>query len=76
MEKQAEYRKARAIIATCVDNRGVEGQLSVGARYEVQAVTRYGGDTYYKLRNDSGDLATYGAHRFDERVEVQTWLVE
>lgn len=66
---RAEYRKARHVIVTCTDNRDVEGQLSVGSRYEVQGITRYGSDSYYKLRNNSGDLAQYGTHRFDVRPE-------
>lgn len=69
MEKQDEYRKARAIIVTCVDNRGVEGQLSVGSRYKAQGVNRGGSYLYYTLRNDFGDLVNYGEHRFDTRAE-------
>lgn len=67
MEKQAEYRKARAIIVTCIDNQGVEGQLSVGAHYKAQGVYRCDSYLYYTLRNDFGDLVNYGAHRFDTR---------
>lgn len=70
MAKQAECRRARIIIVTCTDNLEVEGQLSVGSRYEVQAVTRYGSNAYYRVRNDSGDLASYGTHRFDVQVEA------
>lgn len=68
---EVEYRKARLVIVTCADNRDVEGQLSVGSRYEVQGITRYGSDSYYKLRNDSGDLAQHGTHRFDTQVESE-----
>lgn len=67
VEKQAEYRKARIVVVTCTDNRDVEGQLSVGSRYEVQSVIRYGAEAYYQIRNDGGDLASYGTHRFDVR---------
>lgn len=70
VENQAEYRKARAIIVTCVDNQDVEGQLSIGSQYEVQGITHYGSDSYYKLRNDCGDLADYGHHRFNTQVEA------
>lgn len=71
MPKQDERpRTVRRIVVTCTDNLEVEGQLSVGSHYEVQAVTRYGSDAYYKLRNDSGDLANYGTHRFDTQVEA------
>lgn len=70
MAKQAEYRKARIIIVTCVDDHGVEGQLSVGAHYKAQGVHRSGSYLYYTLRNDFGDLVNYGEHRFDTQVEV------
>lgn len=76
MAKQAECRRARIVVVTCTDNRDVEGQLSIGSQYEVQGITRYGSDSYYKLRNDYGDLANYGAHRFGMRVEEQPWHVE
>lgn len=70
-EKRSERQRVyRRVVVTCTDNLEVEGQLSVGSRYEVQAVTRYGSDAYYKLRNDSGDLASYGMHRFDTQVEA------
>lgn len=68
---EPKCRAVRRIVVTCTDNLEVEGQLSVGSRYEVQGITRYGSDSYYKLRNDSGDLAQYGTHRFDTQVESE-----
>lgn len=70
VENQAECRRVQTVIVTCVDNRGVEGQLSIGSQYEVQGITRYGSDSYYKLRNDYGDLADYGHHRFNTQAEA------
>ena len=65
------YRTSRLMTVDCLDNTEVEQQLSVGTRYEVQAVTRYGEHTYYQVRNDAGDLAQYGTHRFDTQVESE-----
>ena len=68
MSNHPEFRRVRVVVI-CIDNRGVECQLSVASRYEVLGITRYGSDSYYKLRNDSGDLANYSHHRFDTQVE-------
>lgn len=69
-EEKGKYRAASRLVVTCADNSEVENQLSIGSRYEVQEVTRYGSYTYYRLRNDAGDLASYGQHRFDVQVEA------
>lgn len=75
VSNQAECKRVRVVV-TCIDNRGVEGQLSIGSRYEAQDIDRYGSYSHYKLRNDYGDLASYGAHRFDVQVEEQPWHAE
>lgn len=69
-EEKGRYRVGSRLVVTCADNSEVENQLSVGSRYEVQEVTRYGSYTYYRLRNDAGDLASYGTHRFDIQPEA------
>lgn len=66
-----KYRASRFLTVRCVNNYGVEPQLSVGQTYEVQVVTRYDKHTYYQVRNDVGDLAQYGTHRFDTQVESE-----
>lgn len=66
-----KYRKYRRMVVICTDTTDVEQQLSIGSKYEVQAVTRYGDHTYYQVRNDAGDLAQYGTHRFDTQVESE-----
>lgn len=67
---RAGNQAASRLVVTCADNSEIENQLSVGSRYEVQTVTRYGRNAYYRVRNDSGDLADYGTHRFDVQVEA------